>query len=123
MRKRDELVDPQSCLNRAKPDEWLFVLLGRDEDAPATVLDWIERRLRRGKNAPDDPQIVEARKWVETVQTEQREPRKPDLSTECPGHRRGGKGEPCCNRAGEYNGFGSDGPLAFTCPKRCSCHD
>lgn len=29
----------------------------------------------------------------------------------------------CCGRAGEYNGFGSDGPLAFRCPGSCSCHD
>ncbi len=33
-----------------------------------------------------------------------------------------GEGEPCCDRAGEYNGF-SSGPLVFTCPKGCSCHD
>lgn len=31
-------------------------------------------------------------------------------------------GPDCCDRAGEYNGFGS-GPLKFTCPKHCSCHD
>lgn len=29
---------------------------------------------------------------------------------------------PCCDRRGEYNGFAS-GPLTFTCPKHCSCHD
>lgn len=31
----------------------------------------------------------------------------------------------CCERAGEYNGFGSDGPLLFHCdlPNGCSCHD
>ena len=29
---------------------------------------------------------------------------------------------PCCDRRGEYNGFGS-GPLKFTCPKHCPCHD
>jgi len=29
----------------------------------------------------------------------------------------------CCPRAGEYNGFGSDGPTTFTCPNHCSCHD
>jgi len=29
----------------------------------------------------------------------------------------------CCDRAGEYNGFGSDGPLEFHCPESCSCHD
>lgn len=41
---------------------------------------------------------------------------------ECPGHERGGT-KPCCDRVGEYNGFGSDGPVLFTCPKGCSCHD
>jgi hypothetical protein len=41
---------------------------------------------------------------------------------ECPGHERGGKAPPCCDRAGEYNGYGS-GPLEFHCPKSCSCHD
>jgi hypothetical protein len=45
---------------------------------------------------------------------------KPD---ECPGHDRFGGRRPCCSRAGEYNGFGSDGPLLFECPARCSCHD
>jgi hypothetical protein len=34
-----------------------------------------------------------------------------------------GTGDPCCERAGMYNGFGSDGPLIFTCPKQCMCHD
>ena len=29
---------------------------------------------------------------------------------------------PCCDRRGEYNGFGS-GELKFVCPKHCSCHD
>lgn len=30
---------------------------------------------------------------------------------------------PCCPRAEEYNGFGSDGPRLFVCPQNCSCHD
>ena len=42
---------------------------------------------------------------------------------ECPGHERGGKAPPCCDRAGEYNGYNSDGPILFRCPKGCSCHD
>jgi hypothetical protein len=29
----------------------------------------------------------------------------------------------CCDRVGEYNGFGSDGPTKFTCPNHCPCHD
>jgi len=29
----------------------------------------------------------------------------------------------CCDRAGEYNGFGGGGPLLFVCPRHCPCHD
>lgn len=29
---------------------------------------------------------------------------------------------PCCDRAEEYNGYGS-GPTIFECPKSCMCHD
>lgn len=29
----------------------------------------------------------------------------------------------CCDRMGEYNGYGSDGPTTFTCPRSCACHD
>jgi hypothetical protein len=28
----------------------------------------------------------------------------------------------CCEHGDEYNGFAS-GPLRFTCPKHCGCHD
>jgi len=31
-------------------------------------------------------------------------------------------GPRCCERAGEYNGFGT-GERAFACPKSCGCHD
>lgn len=41
--------------------------------------------------------------------------------SECPGNN--GTGEPCCERAGQYNGYGSDGPFLFHCPRSCSCHD
>ena len=71
MRKRDELADPRSCLNRAKDDEWLFVLLDRDEAAPDTVRDWVRRRIRLGKNQPDDAQMTEALQWADTVEAEQ----------------------------------------------------
>ena len=60
MRKRDELTDPQSCMSRAKDDEWTFVLLGRDAAAPYTIRAWAERRIQLGKNMPDDAQITEA---------------------------------------------------------------
>jgi hypothetical protein len=44
-------------------------------------------------------------------------------SGECPGHGFAGKGEKCCDRAGESNGYYDDGPLLFVCPKHCSCHE
>lgn len=67
MRKRDELSDPTSCMNRAKDYEWTFVLLGRDVAAPAAVAAWIKERIRLGKNKPTDSQILEARRWIESV--------------------------------------------------------
>lgn len=73
MRKREELTDPNSCLNRAKDDEMLFVLLGRDFASTATVRFWIEERIRLGKNRPEDEQIVEAEQWINTVTAEQAE--------------------------------------------------
>lgn len=46
-----------------------------------------------------------------------------DWPYECPGHGRGGTKSPCCARAGQYNGYGSDGPTLFECPQHCGCHD
>ena len=68
MRKREELSDARSCLNRARDDEWLFVLLGRDPAAPAAVRAWAEERLRLGKNCATDGQIIEAMAWADRVE-------------------------------------------------------
>jgi hypothetical protein len=65
VRKRDELADPRRCLNKAKDDEWLFVLLGRDPAAPAAVRAWAAERVRLGKNLPADPQLLEAGRWAD----------------------------------------------------------
>jgi hypothetical protein len=70
MRKRDELTNPNSCMNRARDDEWTFVLLGRDVAAADTVEYWVNRRVALGKNGPSDPQIIEALEWVEAVRKE-----------------------------------------------------
>lgn len=60
MQKKHELTDKKSCLNKAKSNEWLFVLLGRDEAAPETIRYWCRQRVRLGKNKKSDPQIREA---------------------------------------------------------------
>jgi hypothetical protein len=40
MLKRDELANPESCLNKADTLEPLFVLRANDENAPASVAAW-----------------------------------------------------------------------------------
>ena len=40
MRKRDELADPDSCLNKADDDEPIFVLRAHDPLASTCVRSW-----------------------------------------------------------------------------------
>lgn len=60
MRKIDELANEESCLNRAKSNEMVFVLLGRDSAAPFAIRAWCEERILQGKNMAQDAQILEA---------------------------------------------------------------
>lgn len=60
MIKRDEEKRADSCFNKALPDEWVFVLLGRDAAAPAAIRAWCAERVLIGKNRPEDEQIKEA---------------------------------------------------------------
>jgi hypothetical protein len=70
MRKELELSDPNSCLNKARPGEILFVLLSRDKAAPGTIRDWCERRIAFGLNEPGDPQILEAKACAAAMEVE-----------------------------------------------------
>ena len=68
MRKRDELREgARTCMNSARDDEMVFVLLGRDAAAPAAILAWIDKRIELGLNVETDPKIVEARACAETM--------------------------------------------------------
>lgn len=40
MIKNQELLDPKSCLNKAAPDEPIFVLRAKDKLAPQTIRHW-----------------------------------------------------------------------------------
>jgi len=74
MRKTDEVTYPTSCLNRAREDEMLFVLLGRDAAAPSTIRHWVDERIRLGKNKANDPQIIEALACALTIESELERP-------------------------------------------------
>lgn len=60
MTKLEELSNPDSCFNRARYPELIFVLLERDAAAPVAIRAWAEERVRLGKNKPEDRQIREA---------------------------------------------------------------
>ncbi len=60
MLKHDELSNPESCLNKARDHEPIFVLLGRDAAARHAIHEWIAARINLGKNKITDPQIIEA---------------------------------------------------------------
>jgi hypothetical protein len=72
MKKAKELSDPNSCMNRARPDEWTFVLLARDAAAPSTIRYWAAERIRLGKNNLSDPQILEALACANAMELEKR---------------------------------------------------
>jgi hypothetical protein len=60
MLKSEELKNPESCLNKARSYEMIFVLLGRDVATPAAIRAWTNKRIEMGKNTWGDAQIIEA---------------------------------------------------------------
>jgi hypothetical protein len=70
MLKQDEATNPNSCWNKGREDERMFVLLARDAAAPETLRFWAHRRVELGKNKPDDPQIVEALDCADRMEDE-----------------------------------------------------
>ena len=60
MIKRDEIEYSESCFNRTRDDERIFILLARDQAAPVAIRAWVKERIRIGKNAITDDQIIEA---------------------------------------------------------------
>jgi hypothetical protein len=64
MLKRDEESHPGSCLNKAMPDELIFVLLARDPAACHAVSEWAKKRVELGLNGADDLKIRQAEDWI-----------------------------------------------------------
>lgn len=59
MLKRDEIANPDSCLNRAAADEPVFVLRANDPTAPAIVRAWVNAYAyrKKGLKAMDSAEI------------------------------------------------------------------
>ena len=73
MIKRDEIEYSESCFNKARDNERLFVMLARDVAAPVAIRAWVAERIKLNKNSPNDPQIVEALECARLMEIERRE--------------------------------------------------
>ncbi len=71
MRKCDEISNPRSCWNKARPNERLFVILDRDLAMAGTIRDWIARRIKLKLNRANDDQIIEAENLARDLESEQ----------------------------------------------------
>lgn len=63
MLKKDEMSDPNSCLNKAAEDEPVFVLRAQDLTAPEVIREWVARASAYGmisKEKSDDALAVAA---------------------------------------------------------------
>lgn len=67
MEKVRERQDPNSCWNKAREDERVFILLERDRATPIVVAVWIVVRIALGLNQPGDAQLTEAADFVRAV--------------------------------------------------------
>lgn len=67
MLKSEEINNPNSCWNKAKDDEIVFILLERDLAIVSTIIEWAIHRITLGKNSPGDEQIKEAYELIETI--------------------------------------------------------
>jgi hypothetical protein len=60
MLKKEEISDPNSCLNRALDEEGVFTLLERDKAAPDTIRYWCRKRIELGESTSESPEIKSA---------------------------------------------------------------
>ena len=63
MNKQQTLKDPQSCLNKAEPDEPLFVIRAKDPIGANTVRHWCAMAI--GSHEPE--KIADARKVADAM--------------------------------------------------------
>jgi hypothetical protein len=65
--KRENIDDPNSCWNKARDDEQVFILLGRDEQMAGTIRDWADRRIAAGVDTDSSPKILSARRLADDL--------------------------------------------------------
>ena len=66
MLKREELATPTSCINKAAPDEPVFVLRGKDLCSAYAVRQWANVAEQGGHHGPE--KIAHARAWADEME-------------------------------------------------------
>lgn len=79
--KRDEISNPDSCLNRAFRDEPIFVLRAKDKLAAKLVRDWAAKAVIEGHH--EDAKIKAAWRYADAMDA-WREKNFPDAPQEPP---------------------------------------
>ena len=72
MLKREELFNPQSCLNKAEPEELIFVVRAKDPLAAQTVRHWAAMAVGVHEKEKIDEAISWAKRAEEFLETQSR---------------------------------------------------
>lgn len=67
MTKRENIDNPNSCWNKARDDEQVFILLERDEAMAATLRSWADNRIRLEIDKSTSPKITAARRLADML--------------------------------------------------------
>lgn len=70
MLKRHEISDPNSCLNKAKDNQMVFVLTENDKAMEETIEFWINKRIELGLNELGDTKMVTAQNVADYVRSQ-----------------------------------------------------
>jgi hypothetical protein len=71
MKKFQERLQSDSCWNKAKDEEYVFVLLERDATMASTIEYWCTMRVDMGLNTWEDEKIVSAMDLVNYLRGKQ----------------------------------------------------
>jgi len=66
MLKMEELADPESCINKAAPEEPVFVLRGKDLCSAYAVRAWANIAEAGAHHEPE--KIAHARRWADRME-------------------------------------------------------
>lgn len=71
MTKKENIDNPNSCWNTSKDGDIIFVIKQQDKAGPATIRDWVTRRVGMGLNSITDAKLQDAMSIADEIETRQ----------------------------------------------------